>query len=90
MGGLQVKELSEINIINLEKELSEEEILDGLKDCNGDETSRPDSFNMKFLQEFLHVVKGDLLDVFSELHESDSFVKSLNSIKKVKKILKRL
>lgn len=64
---------------NLEEEFSDEEILDGLRSCNGDKARGSDEFNMKFLQEFWPILKDDLVMVFKELHHFGNFVKSLNS-----------
>lgn len=34
---------------------------------------------MGFLQEFCHLMKKDIIDMFQELPEAGSFIKSLNS-----------
>lgn len=38
----------------------------------------PDGSNMSFLQDFWHIMK-DILELFKEIHESESFVRSFNS-----------
>lgn len=52
LDGLQFKALDEISRINLEKEFSKEEIVEGLTDYNGDKSTGPYGFNMRFLQDF--------------------------------------
>lgn len=63
----------------LEAEFTEEEIYERLKFCNSDKAPGPDGFNMKFLQEFWHAMKGDVMELFNELHHAGKFVKSLNT-----------
>lgn len=80
--GLDLLQFSKIdNSYNsqLEAEFSEEEILNGLPTYDGDKAPGPDSFNLKFLQEYWNVVKQDILDFFNDFHINSSFVKSLNS-----------
>lgn len=61
---------------NLEKEFSEEEILNSLKSRNGDKAPGPEGF---FLQDIWHIIKSDLIEVFKDLYDSEKFVKSLNA-----------
>lgn len=56
------------------------EILEGLTQCRGDKAPMPDNFNIGFLQKFWGVVKGDIIYLFREFHESCYFVKGLNSL----------
>lgn len=47
---------------------------------NGDKAIGPDGFNMKFLQEFWHVIKSDVVELFRAMHDFGTFVRFLNSI----------
>lgn len=67
--------MNETNRNNLEREFTKEEILESLDECNGDKAPGLDDFDMKFLQEFWHIIKSDRVEVFSDLHKLDSFVK---------------
>lgn len=58
---------------------TEDEILESLRDCNGDKAPGPDGCNLKFLQMFWPLIKEDVLDLFNDFHRLESFVKSLNS-----------
>lgn len=55
-------------------------MLDSLKLCNGDKAPGPDEFNMKFLEDFWHLIKEKVMGLFRDLHDSDKFVRSLNTI----------
>lgn len=57
----------------------EEKILEELMQYKNDKTSGPDGFNMSFLHKFWHVMKEDIIGLFKEFYESESFVKCLNS-----------
>lgn len=37
---------------------------------NGDKTLGPDGFNMKFLQDFWHLIKEEVMGLFRDLHDS--------------------
>lgn len=50
-----------------------------LKECNGDKAPNPDSFHMKFYQEFWEVIKVEVMAVFHDFHSSGSFIQSINS-----------
>lgn len=79
LDGIKFNELNPTSRDNLEKEFFEEEILEGLRSCNGDEAPRLDDFNMRFLQTFWHIIKDGLIEVFRNLYHCSTFVKSLNS-----------
>lgn len=49
---------------NIKKEFMEEGIKGTLMDCKSDKAPGIDDFDMRFLQEFCHLVKNDLMDVF--------------------------
>lgn len=77
--GLHFRRISDDNIINLEGEFIENEIYEALRDCNGNKAPNPDRFNIKFLQEFWYIIKGDVVEIFREMHETGLFLKSLNT-----------
>lgn len=76
---LQFKRLDEEASNQLEVAFSEEEISCCLRECYVDKASGPDSFNIKFLQDFWPVIKKDVVEMFNEFHKTGSFVKSLDS-----------
>lgn len=79
LDGLTIfQKIFEVSRTNLKLELSENKILESLRDCNGEKAPIPDGFNMYF-QEFWPVVKNDVLDVFNEFHKAESFTNSFNS-----------
>ena len=44
---------------------------------NGDKASGPDGFTVAFWQSYWETVKEDVLDMFKEFYEQNSFIKSL-------------
>ena len=68
--------LSEAEAIELP--FSEAEIYAALMGMNGDKAPGPDGFTMVFWQSCWEIVKEDILDLFKEFHEQNSFIKSLN------------
>lgn len=75
---IDFKTLDESSRVELERDFSEEEIFDGLMSCRREKTHVSDDFNVGFLQEFWPIMKKDIVDLFQELYEAGSFVKSLN------------
>lgn len=75
LNGIQFQELDETNRIDIEREFSKDEILEGLKECNSNKAPGPDGFNMEFLQDFWLVVKEDVVDFFKEFHKAETYVK---------------
>ncbi|RVW41152.1 hypothetical protein CK203_069679 [Vitis vinifera] len=45
---------------------------------NGDKAPGPDGFTVAFWQSYWETVKEDVLDMFKEFHEQNSFIKSVN------------
>ena len=58
--------------------LSEVEIYAALMGMNGDKAPSPDGLTVAFWQRCWEIVKEDVLDMFKEFHEHNSFIKSLN------------
>ncbi|GJW56188.1 RNA-directed DNA polymerase, eukaryota [Tanacetum coccineum] len=46
---------------NVEKDLSEEEILDAVRGCGGDKALGPDWFNFKYIRKFWDILEWDLI-----------------------------
>lgn len=69
LDGLHFKQISEMSKHDLEEKFSKE-ILADLRSCNGDKALGLDRFNTKFLQAFWPILKDDLVNVFTELHQS--------------------
>lgn len=58
---------------------TEEEVLEGLKDCNKEKAPGPDGFPMGFLQDFWPVIKKNVMKLFEDFHRTGKFLKSINS-----------
>lgn len=80
MDDIKFSMLDEASWEYLEREFSYEEIYETLKQCRKDKTPNPDGFNMGFLQKFWYLVKDDVVELFNYLHETETFVNSLNYI----------
>ena len=63
----------------LEREFEKEEIIEALKEAEGDEAPRLDGFTMAFYQKCWSVLKGDVLAFFKDFHNQCVFEKSLNA-----------
>lgn len=76
---LTFNSLDERESNQLEMNFIENELLDCLWECDGDKAPGPDGFNIKFIQSFWEIVKGDIIDFLKDFHEHETFVRSLNS-----------
>ena len=63
----------------LELPFSESEVHAALMDMNGDKAPGPDGFTLAFWQSCWDFVKEEILDMFKEFHEQNSFLRSLNN-----------
>ena len=63
----------------LEVLFTETEIHTTLMEMNGDKAPGPDGFTITFWQNAWDFTKEEILDMFKEFHEHNSFVKSLNN-----------
>ncbi|RVX08897.1 hypothetical protein CK203_011088 [Vitis vinifera] len=72
------QEISQSEAEALELPFSEVEIYAALMGMNGDKAPGPDGFTVAFWQRCWEIVKKDVLDMFKEFHEQNSFNKSLN------------
>ena len=79
IGGLLLKQISHLEAEALELPFYELEIHAALMGMNEDKAPGPDGFTVAFWQSCWEIVKEDVLDMFKELHEQNSFIKSLNN-----------
>ena len=78
IGGLLLKQISLSEAEALELPFFEVEIYAALMGMNGDKAPGPDGFTIAFWQKCWEIVKEDVLDMFKEFHEQNSFIRSLN------------
>lgn len=77
--GLQFNRIFKASTQSLEAVFTKEEVSDCLKIWDGNKAPGSNGFTMKFLQEFWYLIKDDVIELFSESHNSGNFVKSLNA-----------
>ena len=63
----------------LEKPFEESEVLEVIKEFNGDKSPGPDGFSMAFFQACWGILKTDIMAVFHHFHVTGQFEKSLNA-----------
>ena len=63
----------------LEKPFEESEVLEVIKEFNGDKSPGPDGFSMAFFQACWGILKSDIMAVFHHFHVTGQFEKSLNA-----------
>ncbi|RVW74273.1 Transposon TX1 uncharacterized 149 kDa protein [Vitis vinifera] len=78
IGGLVLKQISLSEADALELPFTEAEIYAALMGMNGDKAPGPDGFTVAFWQNCWEIVKEDVLDMFKEFYDQNSFIKSLN------------
>ncbi|RVX01885.1 Transposon TX1 uncharacterized 149 kDa protein [Vitis vinifera] len=78
IGGLVLTQISLSEAEALECPFSEAEIYAALMGMNGDKAPGPDGFTVAFWQSCWEIVKEDVLDMFKEFYDHNSFIKSLN------------
>ncbi|RVW95894.1 LINE-1 reverse transcriptase-like [Vitis vinifera] len=78
-GGLNLNQISQQEAETLEFPFLEDEVHSTLMDMNGDKAPGPDGFTVAFLQCCWEFVKEEVLEMFKEFHEQNSFLKSLNN-----------
>ena len=79
IGGLNLNQISQQEAEILEFPFSEDEVHSALVDMNGDKAPGPDDFTVAFWQCCWEFVKEEILEMFKEFHEQNSFLKSLNN-----------
>ena len=77
--GLQLQRLSHAKAKGLEQPFTEKEIHAALMGMNGDKAPGPDGFTVAFWQSCWEFAKEEIVDLFKEFFEENSFAKSLNS-----------
>uniref|UniRef100_A0A7N2KVN7 Reverse transcriptase domain-containing protein n=1 Tax=Quercus lobata TaxID=97700 RepID=A0A7N2KVN7_QUELO len=75
--GLDFASLDETERLFMEE--FEEEILEALKEAEGDKAPSPDGSTMAFFQKCWSVLEGDVLAFFADFHRQCVFEKSLNA-----------
>ena len=80
IGGLNLNQISQQEAEILEFPFSEDEVHSTLIDMNGDKDPGPDGFTVAFWQCCWEFVKEEILEMFKEFHEQNSFLKSLNNM----------
>jgi hypothetical protein len=64
---------------SLEQKFKKEEVLQVLKDLQGDKAPGPDGFTMAFFQKCWSVIEDDVMGFFDEVHTHCKFERSLNA-----------
>ena len=76
---LQIDRINQQEAEILEVLFTETEIHTTLMEMNGDKAPGPDGFTITFWQNAWDFTQEEILDMFKEFHEHNSFVKSLNN-----------
>ena len=76
---LDFPRISGDNVEWLEKPFEESEVLEVIKEFNGDKSPGPNSFSMAFFQACWGILKLDIIAVFHHFHVTGQFEKSLNA-----------
>ena len=76
---LDFPRISGDNVDWLERHFEETEILEVIKEFNGDKSPEPDGFSMAFFQACWGILKSDIMAVFHHFHVTSQFEKSLNA-----------
>ncbi len=77
--GVHFASISEDEQAVLERRFDKEEIIQVLKDFQGDKAPDPDGFTMAFFQKCWRVVEKDIMDFFEEVYVHCQFKRSLNA-----------
>ena len=79
MEGLEFDRIGDMERVWLERKFEREEILQVVKELEGDKAPGPDGFSMAFYHHCWRVVEKDVLAVFEEFFQHCKFEKSLNA-----------
>ena len=79
MEGLEFDRIGDVERVWLERKFEREEILQVVRDLEGDKAPGPDGFTMAFYHLCWRVVEKDVLAVFEEFFQHCKFEKSLNA-----------
>ena len=77
--GLEFDQIEGLEREWLERRFEKEEILQVVKELEGDKAPSPDGFSMAFYHHCWRVVESDVLAVFEEFYQHSKFEKSLNA-----------
>ncbi|RVW81743.1 Transposon TX1 uncharacterized 149 kDa protein [Vitis vinifera] len=79
IGRIQMDYISRQEAESLEIPFTENEIYSVLMEMSGDKAPGPDGFTVAFWQNAWDFIKEEILEMFKEFHEHNSFVRSLNN-----------
>ena len=79
MESLEFDHIGDMERVWLERKFEREEILQVVKELEGDKAPGPDGFSMAFYHHCWRVVEKDILAVFEEFFQHCKFEKSLNA-----------
>nr|CAN66460.1 hypothetical protein VITISV_035842 [Vitis vinifera] len=79
IGRIQIDHISRQEAESLEVPFTKNEIYTTLMEMNGDKAPGPDGFTVAFWQNAWDFTKEEIMDMFKEFHEHNSFVRSLNN-----------
>ena len=79
IGRIQMDHISRQEAESLGIPFTENEIYSALMEMNGDKALGPDGFTVAFWKNAWDFTKEEILDMFKEFHEHNSFVRSLNN-----------
>ena len=79
MEGLEFDQIERLEREWLERRFEKEEILQVVKELEGDKAPGPDDFSMAFYHHCWRVVENDVLAVFEKFYQHSKFEKSLNA-----------
>ena len=79
MEGLEFDCIGDMERVYLERKFEREEIVQVVRDLEGDKATGPDGFTMAFYRHCWRLVKKDVLAVFDEFFQYCKFEKSLNA-----------
>ena len=79
MESLEFDRIGDMERVWLERKFEREEILQVVKELEGDKAPGPDGFSMAFYHHCWRVVEKDILAVFEEFFQHCKFEKSLNA-----------
>ena len=79
IGNIQVSCISQQDAKCIEVPFAETEIHSALMEMNGDKAPGPDGFSVAFWQNAWAFAKEEIMEMFKEFHEHNTFVRSLNN-----------
>jgi hypothetical protein len=77
--GLEFEMITENESAILERQFDKEEVLQVVKDLQGDKAPGPDGFTMAFFQKCWSVLEADVMGFFDEVYHHCKFERSLNA-----------